>query len=230
MRNGRFRIGSILSVAYSLIWLVYGLLNHELILRLDPNEFAEFLAGMFAPLAFLWLVLGFLQQGEELRNSNDALRLQEEELHRLVDQQAEMVTVTRDQLNYQQERAKAAEREACRLAQPTLVMRGGTSRSSADARRTLVRGFTLANVGTTCTSVRVDFGDLRQPARYSSLTNGDERSFDLTFDLDKFDESQIHVDYIDGRGERGKKDFLLKRKGDRVSVVHGASDADADRV
>ncbi|WP_425063717.1 hypothetical protein [Pyruvatibacter mobilis] len=33
----------------------------------DTNEFGDFLAGVAAPLAFLWLVLGFFQQGEELR-------------------------------------------------------------------------------------------------------------------------------------------------------------------
>ena len=36
---------------------------------MDPNEWGDFLAGFFAPLAFFWFVIAFLQQGAELRAS-----------------------------------------------------------------------------------------------------------------------------------------------------------------
>ncbi len=39
------------------------------IVLLASNELGDFLAGVFAPLAFLFLYLGYKQQGEELRNS-----------------------------------------------------------------------------------------------------------------------------------------------------------------
>ena len=35
----------------------------------------DFLGGVSSPLAFLWLVLGFFQQGREIRLSNKALQL-----------------------------------------------------------------------------------------------------------------------------------------------------------
>lgn len=35
----------------------------------DLNEMGDYLAGAFAPVAFLWLILGYMQQGHELRNS-----------------------------------------------------------------------------------------------------------------------------------------------------------------
>lgn len=44
------------------------------------NEFGDFLAGTSASLAFLWLVFGYLQQGDELKQSNRTLELQVEEL------------------------------------------------------------------------------------------------------------------------------------------------------
>ncbi|WP_144173559.1 hypothetical protein [Pseudomonas sp. Kh13] len=47
------------------------------------NEVGDFLAGAFGPVAFLWLVLGFLMQSEELKNT--------------VDQHKAMVRVTREQ-------------------------------------------------------------------------------------------------------------------------------------
>ncbi|PHH38684.1 hypothetical protein [Pseudomonas putida] len=59
-------------------------------LALDLNELGDFLAGAFGPIAFLWLVLGFLQQGRELRLSTHALQLQAEELKHSVEQQSIM--------------------------------------------------------------------------------------------------------------------------------------------
>ncbi|MDO5612066.1 MAG: hypothetical protein Q4G14_02355 [Paracoccus sp. (in: a-proteobacteria)] len=44
------------------------------------NELGDFLAGAFAPIAFLWLVLGFFQQGRELQNSSESLRHQVKEM------------------------------------------------------------------------------------------------------------------------------------------------------
>lgn len=57
------------SVCYAGGLLAYA--GHEWphMLAMKPEEFATFLSGVFAPLAFLWLVLGFRQQGDELKNS-----------------------------------------------------------------------------------------------------------------------------------------------------------------
>ncbi len=37
------------------------------LLDLRPNEFGDFLAGVFAPLAFIWIIVAYLQQASELR-------------------------------------------------------------------------------------------------------------------------------------------------------------------
>jgi hypothetical protein len=47
---------------------------------LPANSLGDFAAGVVAPLAFLWLVVGYFQQGEELRQNTAALHLQAEEL------------------------------------------------------------------------------------------------------------------------------------------------------
>jgi hypothetical protein len=44
-----------------------------------------------APVAFIWLVLGFLQQGDELRLSTQALIYQVDELRESVEQQKQLV-------------------------------------------------------------------------------------------------------------------------------------------
>ncbi|MDX2210775.1 MAG: hypothetical protein SFV20_10510 [Sphingopyxis sp.] len=81
-------------------------------LAMHPNEFGDFLAGAFSPLAFFWLVLGYIQQGEELKNSADALWLQGHELQNSVEQQRELVQVTREQLAHERQATKDAELRA----------------------------------------------------------------------------------------------------------------------
>ncbi|MCY4745141.1 hypothetical protein NYO99_09180 [Pelomonas sp. UHG3] len=95
MKDNRFRFGLIATIAWLglMTWQWYSVgLPDKL------NERGVFFAGFFAPLAFLWLVLGYLQQGEELRQSTEALRLQAEELRNSVEQQSQLVEVSRRQL------------------------------------------------------------------------------------------------------------------------------------
>ena len=42
----------------------------------ELNEIGDFLAGALTPVAFIWLVYGYLVQGDELRLQGDELRLQ----------------------------------------------------------------------------------------------------------------------------------------------------------
>lgn len=88
------------------------------LLEMKLNELGDFLAGFFAPLAFLWLVLGYLQQGEELQHSTRALQLQAEELRNSVEQQRELVEVTRQQLNSEQETLALEQRYRTEAAKP----------------------------------------------------------------------------------------------------------------
>lgn len=72
--------------------------KHTTIPDLELNEIGDFLAGVFGPVAFLWLVLGYLQQGRELKLSSEALQLQAQELKNSVEQQKELVDITRLQV------------------------------------------------------------------------------------------------------------------------------------
>ena len=73
---------------------------------LTLNEVGDFCAGLFGPLAFLWLVLGYFQQGAELRQNNEALRLQAIELKNSVEQQRNLVEVTSKQVEYALEHSR----------------------------------------------------------------------------------------------------------------------------
>lgn len=89
---------SLISIFY--LFLTCSLLiNFEELKTLDLNEKGDFLAGIFSPLAFLWLVYGYLQQGQELKQNTEALRLQAVELKNSVAQQTEQVRLTTEQLS-----------------------------------------------------------------------------------------------------------------------------------
>jgi hypothetical protein len=97
----------------------FGLLQFR---PLGLNEFGDFMAGAFGPLALFWLVLGFFQQGDELRNSVEALRLQADELQNSVDQQRELVAVTRESLLHERQLIELENVERKAGKQPRLLV------------------------------------------------------------------------------------------------------------
>jgi len=84
-------IGLCVSLAYLFVVAALSYRSRQAFLDLDPNNWGDFLAGAFGPLALFWLVLGFFQQGYELRNSADALRIQAQELKNSVEAQKNLV-------------------------------------------------------------------------------------------------------------------------------------------
>lgn len=120
------RIGLIATVVYFASFLVLGPVLYLIgWIRAEPlalNEVGDFLAGLFGPLAIFWLVLGFFQQGEELRNSVDTLKLQAKELAASVSQQKELVHVTREQLAHEREVLGLQKTERQKLAQPDFII------------------------------------------------------------------------------------------------------------
>ena len=76
-------MGSVINWSLTLGWMaiVFYLWQYSGIKKPDElNEVGDFLAGVFAPLAFFWLVRGFYQQGKGLEQNSIALNLQAQEL------------------------------------------------------------------------------------------------------------------------------------------------------
>jgi hypothetical protein len=72
----------------TLFWLCLGLLYVAFVIGFrdfvtqPADALGGFLEGAFAPLAFLWLVLGFFLQQRELRTNNQAIHAQYEQMRR----------------------------------------------------------------------------------------------------------------------------------------------------
>ncbi len=65
-------------IASNIGWLAFA--------QLPAEELGSFLEGAFAPLAFLWLVIGYFLQQQELVQNTQALRAQAEEIGRTAEQ------------------------------------------------------------------------------------------------------------------------------------------------
>ena len=65
---------------------------------LKLNELGDLSAGVFGPVAFLWLVLGYIQQGRELQISSKALQMQTAELKASVEQQTALAQAQKENL------------------------------------------------------------------------------------------------------------------------------------
>ena len=48
------------------------------------NELGDFLAGIFAPVAFFWLILGYVQQGKQNNLNSEAIKFQMEAMNNAI--------------------------------------------------------------------------------------------------------------------------------------------------
>ncbi len=118
LRQHMVEIGTAITVAYLFAMFVLVCVRGSQVLTMPLNEVGDFLAGAFGPVAFLWLVLGFLQQGDELRQGTEALRLQATELRNSVEQQKVMAAAATQQIDAQKSalELKRIDRERSLLA------------------------------------------------------------------------------------------------------------------
>lgn len=160
----RARLGLKVTFAWFLVFSMISLANG---LPNSASSWGDWAAGMFAPVAFAWLVLGYYQQGEELRDNVKALRLQEDAL-RL------QVRELKDSVEQQTVMAQAASRQAELLEKShALALRAQLlPHQPLPSEIMLVelreRGLhlNLKNFGAAATSVHVSLTPLGQPENF----------------------------------------------------------------
>lgn len=209
--------GFILTIGYIVFVAWYWSDQSSSLAELKPNEFGDFLAGVFAPLAFLWLVLGFLQQGMELRNSADALWLQGEELRNSVEQQRSLVEVTREQLSLERAVLETQRDEIERSSQPILEIRPyGVMNQGGN--NVLFR-FKLFNHGQSCSDARISCNKDEATHRLGIINSGDSKNVDLNLDVTTNEMLEFSVSYLDARSLRSETKIIVGKTGLNFSVV-----------
>jgi hypothetical protein len=193
------------------IWILGGLCYaysmHDAFLGMTPQEFAEFLAGAFSPLAFLWLIVGYMQQGEELRQNTQALTQQAEELRHSAEQQRLLVEVTREQLA--EERINIAhERERIKAAAEPLFLIGTMGNL---APRQVEFPIRVANSGGPARSLSLVLvtpeGAESRLFTVPLLDTGATHDFNLPLAVVQRD--KLRFTYRDMYGSRGTKNFTV---------------------
>ncbi|MEK2177169.1 hypothetical protein WOB82_23010 [Vibrio parahaemolyticus] len=76
------KAGIIITVVWTSLvaFLVY--MKWEQALEMSLNECGDFLAGVTAPIAFLWLIIGYMLQRKELNLNTEALLMSRNEIAR----------------------------------------------------------------------------------------------------------------------------------------------------
>lgn len=115
-------IGVLATIVYLCVLGALGYGRWHSIWCLELNALGDLLAGAVGPLALLWLILGYFQQGEELRQNTEALTLQAKELKDSVDQQRALVEVAKKQALAQFDAYKLDREVAFRNSQPRFVV------------------------------------------------------------------------------------------------------------
>lgn len=175
---------------------------------LELNAFGDFLAGTFGPLAIFWLVLGFFQQGAELKNSVATLKLQAEELRNSVKAQSELVEVAREQLYHDMDHLRSELRTRKNSLQPRFSV--ALQHSSGGPKGTKYR-LRVTNIGHRASSVSVGLevnGNQIWHGKRDLIETGDTIEY-VTDHLSRtIDEAVIEISYVDAEDTP----FLVSKK------------------
>lgn len=97
-RDGiRIRVGWFFTILYLVTLVTYLAVQGHNPFELEPGPLGGFLAGAFSPLAVSWFILGYHQQGEELRLNTEALLAQQVELQNQVNETRKLVQINKNE-------------------------------------------------------------------------------------------------------------------------------------
>lgn len=213
MKDARFFWGMLLTVTWlgAAALLLYW--KRAELAAMSPNAWGDFFAGCFSPIALLWLVLGYLQQGEELKLNTRALHVQADELKQSVAQQRALVDLTRLQLDSEIEARQFERAVQARSAKPQFSVRTGKGTARENQRFGYV--LWIKNLGAPVTGVQADFWwdtDLRtRVADVGLLDRGGEVECNwLLADPLGSEEACLCISYNDFTNTAGKFEYVVR--------------------
>lgn len=202
MRNKLAWIGTVFTAIYlvGFTWFIFGRLPQ--LQTMELNSVGDFLAGAFGPIAFFWLILGFMQQGTELRLSADALRMQAEELRASVMQQTEMVKAQNSSLLHQE-----------RLLEPLLEVSFGENSTHFDEGEPVsIDSFVIVNRGNYCEHVFAMVlvgGEEAVTYRLPPFNKDSSKTLNVVDRIKLNEDCEIQIHYKKTSGKEGVQRFTL---------------------
>jgi hypothetical protein len=198
------------TVVYLVIIAATVAFKFEKFLALELNELGDFLAGAFGPIAFLWLVLGFLQQGRELKLSTDALQLQAQELKNSVQQQSIMASAATQQIESQRAALLLQEKEIERSISP--IFNGITGSRQGGPGTNVITSIQIQNIGHEAREVSVQFdppiGEVSDRTLGKLPRNASSQTIDFVFPGESEDRhGRCLINYLRSDGKRITEEF-----------------------
>lgn len=207
------KIGIVVTILYAIIffWGFGDLLTDVKSLKL--NEVGDFFAGVFGPLAILWLILGFFQQGTELRQNNDALKMQAQELKNSVEQQMELVKVAKESNAVTLEQVHYERLQEVKKTFPRFVVQAGGSMASGGE---VTYRLTMQNHGATAYNVVLTSSEsisIQGQSIFATCLSQCINELSIVHKTKNIaDRENIYIQYETDRGDVGKKEFVVIRE------------------
>ncbi|MFM9487865.1 hypothetical protein [Pseudomonas monachiensis] len=180
------------------------------LITLKLNEIGDLAAGVFGPVAFLWLILGYLQQGRELKLSSDALQLQAAELKNSVEQQTIMAQAALAQIDEQRKISLLQIEERDRLYKADLRLL--VLETDTDVSGVTKAKIRIVNSGPIAHAVHYRFdpplGDMGVGA-ISSISSSSEIVIDVNYEVGESSRmGMCLIDYLDDGGKKHLESFF----------------------
>jgi hypothetical protein len=195
---------TIVAIIATTIWIASGAILVSLrideVKSLQLNAVGDFLAGFFSPIAFLWLVFGYFQQGEELSLNTQALELQVKELRRSVEHQRDLVDITREDLQLSKNEFERERDESIRNAQPALHFKVGSYSIGGRGIANLTAKVVNSGHPATRILIRSPIGEV-SPKSIVMLGRGENCSLHFDFTASPMQNGEFSIQYDDGIGK-----------------------------
>lgn len=220
LNYGAIGIGGTLIYLGLVAWILFH--NDVDLGSMSPNEWGDFQAGIFGPLALFWVVMGFWQQGAELRNSRDALILQAKELENSVVAQQDQVNALYAQIESSREIWELDQTADFQKSQPRLRLQATGSSGAVNDFRNF--NFELLNVGELCSDLTIRSQDgetVDESKAIPILPNSEKIQLQYLIAVDKEDRDMtVTVDYSDKSGRKQVRYFVVTINGATLTVTN----------
>lgn len=209
MKFGRMQIGLLVTALYAggVVALVAS--RWPCVKAMPLNELGDFAAGAAGPIAFLWLVLGYFQQGDELTLNTRALNDQKEELRQSVLAQESLASAMREQNALTARIAHSDGLRRKRLIQPAFSLEIA-SLYSKDAL--LTASLRIFNHGADCRELFIDVLDNDESNSHHGtvrLTRNEKLLIDVAVEPGRDHDLTFTFIYLDQESDRQEQTALV---------------------
>lgn len=192
------------------LYTIFFIKQNPSVSLLASNELGDFLAGVFAPLAFMFLYLGYKQQQHGLSQNTDVLKLQLRELQENIKQQKLMQEHAEENLTILKSKIEAENKKELILFQPFfhLTWKQFTPIENTDS---LNFELEILNSGKAVRNVHIRVAKLSGHGFYTELTS--------VFKSNEVHKTSIPIRHPDDFSEELDEDYIQGYSEDKRLIV-----------